>query len=80
MTETVALTDALPDVVPNENARAFLAASLIEDQAIKALHIKYCKSYLDKKESEKTVPMWIYFGLFFSFGASFTAYWNFFML
>ena len=79
MKETPALTDNLPDVVPNQNARAYLTANMIEGQVINSLYIKYCENYLDKKENEKTVPMWVWFGMFFSFGASFTAYWNFFM-
>lgn len=70
---------AIPDIIPNQTARAYLAATLIEDQIIRSLAIKYSKQYLHKKESEKVIPIWIWGGLFFSFGASFTAYLNFFM-
>jgi len=71
---------AIPNIIPNQTARAYLAATLIEDQAIRSLAMKYSKSYLDKKESEKVIPIWVLGGLFFSFGASFTAYVNFFMI
>jgi hypothetical protein len=51
---------AMLDIVPNQSARAYLAADLIESQAIKALSIKTSMRYINKVENSKYIPVWIY--------------------
>lgn len=60
----------MPEIIPNESARAYLAAAMIEDQVIKNLSIKYSQNYLIKKEESKFIPYWIPCGIFFWMGAS----------